>query len=272
MTDKKPPVALIAAIVLAVLVAGGLYAKKVYKAPEAPPQLIWTKRGAVLLYPKAELGDIITSPDIDTIYYLNREGKRVVFPDVQTYESWYGDFTNVKTIPRDVLESYPLSGRNATIRPGTYLVTIPSSPQVWMVGFPNTLFWLADGEAQVKILFGEQWQDRLVDIPEYYFANYGESTDWHTTLFPSGFLVRATSNGKTYLITPEGQRVVTDKGMSENHFQERFIIEIEQPLELHVGPDLDGYEPRWGSPDINEQRADYGPAELNVNGAKPEIS
>ena len=145
---------LVAACALALLLAAGLYADMVYVPPEAPPEIIYTVKGPVMLHKKAQAGELITAPNLGTIYYLNRDLKRVVFPDEQTFLSWYPDFSEVKTIPQELLESFPLSGRNATIRPGTFLVTIPSSPQVWMIGFPNSLFWLADGEEQVKTLFG----------------------------------------------------------------------------------------------------------------------
>jgi hypothetical protein len=280
MTDRKPPVGLIVAAALALIIAGGLYARDHYQPPEAPPQLIWTKHGAVLLYKNAKPGEVITAPDIDTIYYLAVDGKRVVFPDVQTFNSWYADFTAVKTIPRDVLESYPLSGRNVTIRPGTYLVKIQSTPHVWTVGFPNILFWLADGQTQVTKIYGEKWQDRLVDIPEYYFSNYSESVDLHgTDLLPAGTLIHAASDNHWYLITPEGQRLVTEKGFKENHFQAKFALELEKPLDIAMAKQpLDAYEVRWGSPDLSEQRVDHGVgqpaqktrAEINVNGAKPE--
>lgn len=275
MPESKPPVALLITAVIAVLIAGGLYARSHYQAPEAPPQLIWTKRGAVLLYQKAEPGDVITSPEIDTIYYLNVEGKRVVFPDEQTYKSWYGDFSAVKYIPRNILESYPLSGRNATIRPGTYLVKVQSSPQVWTVAFPNVLFWFDQGESQVKSIFGETWQDRLVDIPEYYFTNYNQGPELGRLLYPAGTLLHIADSQQWYLVTPEGQRQVTSEGMKANHFQERFAVEIAQPLLLPLGPKLDAYEPRWGSPDQMEQSADHGPAVdtfMNPGGAKPEVS
>lgn len=272
MPQSKPPIALIAAAALALVIAGGLYAKKVYRAPEAPPNIIYTIKGPVILYPDAQPGELVTAPNFDTIYYLNADGKRVVFPDEQTFASWYGDFSAVKTIPRDVLESYPLSGRNATIRPGTYLIKIQSSPQVWMIGFPNVLFWLAQGESQVKAMFGEMWHERLVDIPEYYFANYSEGADLYGhSLYPAGTLIHIEENNQWFLVTPEGQRPVTEKGMQENHFQARFAVELDKPLDLPLGPTLDGYEPRWGSPDLYEQSADRGPVEIKTMGARPEV-
>lgn len=245
----------------------------VYVPPEAPPEIIYTIKGPVVLYKQAQAGELITAPNLGTIYYLNRDLKRVVFPDEQTFLSWYPDFSEVKTIPQELLESFPLSGRNATIRPGTFLVTIPSSPQVWMIGFPNSLFWLADGEEQVKALFGEDWASRVVDIPEYYFANYTEGVEINgTTTYPAGLLVKARSNGQYYLITPEGQRLVSEEGMKANHLQARFALELDEPLELPFsGTTIEGFEHRWGSPDTLEQAADRGPKDLDTQGRKGEV-
>ena len=105
----------------------------------APPNIIYTIKGPVVLHDHAQSGELITAPNLGTIYYLNNKQERLVFHDEQTYLSWYKDVKAVKTIPLDTLEKYPLSGRNATIRPGTYLITIPSSPQVWLIGHPNTV-------------------------------------------------------------------------------------------------------------------------------------
>lgn len=193
----------------AVLVAGALYADKVYVAPQPPPEMIWTIKGQVLLHPDAEPGDLITAPNLGTIYYLNNEKKRITFPDEQTFLSWYDNYDAVKTISRDVLESYSLAGRNATIRPGTYLITIQSSPQVWMIGHPNVLYWLTEGESQVAAMFGEGWADRLVDLPEYYFDNYFTGADISTLdTYPAGTLLRIRSNEQLYIVTLTGQRLL----------------------------------------------------------------
>lgn len=272
-TRLQPIHLLVGACALALLIAAGLYADLVYVAPEAPPEIIYTIKGPVVLYKKAQAGDLVTAPNLGTIYYLNQDLKRVVFPDEQTYLSWYPDFANVKTIPLDLLESFPLSGRNATIRPGTFLVTIPSSPQVWMIGFPSSLFWLSGGESQVQTLFGPDWASRVVDIPEYYFANYTEGIEISgTTTYPAGLLIKARSNGQFYLVTPEGQRLVSGEGMKANHLQERFALELDEPLDLPFsGTTIETYEPRWGSPDVVEQSADRGPADYKTDGRESEV-
>ena len=91
----------------------------------------------------------------------------------------------------------------------------------------------------------------MVDIPEYYFANYTEGVKINgTTTYPAGLLIKARSNSQFYLITPEGQRLVSEEGMKANHLQARFALELDEPLDLPFsGTTIEGFEYRWGSPD-----------------------
>ncbi len=258
----------------AVAFAGIIYVNDRYIAPEAPPVVVNTNHGPVTLKDeKVSAGDLLTAPDLGTIYYLNDDLERVVFPDEQTFLSWYENFDDVKFISREKLESFPLSGRNATIRAGTLLVTIQSSPQVWLISHPNGLHWLKGGEEQVVSYIGENWQERLVDLPEYYIANYVQSVDLEDTrTYPAGMFVHAKSNDAYYLVTPEGQRQVTLEGMAANRLQKRFVLEIDEPLELPLGgPPLKEYEPRWSSPDVKEQEVDPGPQEIEIGTAEGQV-
>lgn len=255
MSPKNKKIILTIMALVAVLVAGALYADRFYESPQEPPTIVYTIKGPVILYEQAYAGDLITAPNLGTIYYLNKNMERLVFPDEQTYNSWYDNFDEVKNIPQDLLESYPLSGRNATIRPGTYLVTIPSSNQVWMIGSPNILYWLADGEQQVIDLFGSDWMGRLTDLPEYYFTNYTQGPDFKDNMsYPAGLLFYSQSDGQYYITGPGGQRIITEKGLHDNHYQTGFAIIIPEPLSLTVvNEPIDAYGPRWGSPDPLEQ-------------------
>lgn len=267
MLEKNKNLVLASIAILVLAGAAGVYFKKNYVEPTPPPVVVNTQHGPVTLKDEqVSPGDLLTSPDLGTIYYLNEDSERVVFPDEQTFLSWYENFDDVKFISRDKLEAFPLSGRNATIRPGTFLVTIESSPQVWVISYPNGLHWLKGGEELVINLFGEEWQDRLVDVPEYYIANYQQNVDLEDTSFlPSGMFVRAASNRAYYLVTPEGQRQITLEGIEANRLQARFMIEIEEPLNLPLsGPPIESYEARWSSPDIREQDRDSGPEEVEV--------
>ncbi len=255
---------------IAIIIAGVVYTQANYSEPEAPPVVVNTQHGPVVLKDNAiESGALLTAPDLGSIYYLNQDMERIVFPDEQTFLSWYPDFSQVQHVSRDKLESYPLSGRNVTIRPGTLLVTIPSSPQVWVVSFPKQLHWMQGGEEQAIELFGENWLDRLVDLPEYYFVNYSEDIAFQSTdAFPSGLLIHVQSNNQYYLVTETGQRLITEEGLKANHFQTKFAIEREEPIDFaEFGPILDSFEPKWGSPDPKEQEADPGPEDIDIGGA-----
>lgn len=259
---------------VAILVAGAFYADKVYQPPEAPPIVVNTIHGPVVLQDNnIEPGDLITAPDLGTIYYLNKESKRVVFPDEQTFLSWYPNFDNVKHVSRDKLESLRLSGTNATIRPGTLLVTIASSNQVWVIGHPNKLYWMQSGEEQAVGLFGEDWAELVVDLPEYFFENYQEDVPFNTVdAYPVGLLIHVLSNDQYYLVTERGQRQVTEEGFAANHLQKKFAIEREEPIDFaEFGPPLKEYEPKWGSPDLQEQYNDQGPDDIDIGDAVSEV-
>lgn len=269
--DQTRKIWLVAGCVLSLLAAAGLYADKVYEPPQPPPRMIYTIKGPVVLHETAQNGDLVTAPNLGTIYYINTDGKRVVFPDEQTFLSWYPDFSSVKTISLEVLESFPLSGRNATIRPGTLLIKIQSAPFVYLIGFQKTLFSLAS-EQQAQAIFGDAWQERVVDVPEYFFVNYDDGIVLpDISTLPGGFVYRAESNDTTYIVTPEGQRVIDEQGLQANHINERFVVHRAEPLDLPLsGPTVSGYEPRWGSPDTLEQINDRGPQDFDTAGKSTE--
>jgi hypothetical protein len=265
---------LVIGAILAIFLAGGIYAFEHYSSPQPPPQAVWTTQGPRIVHDdEVQAGDLITSPELGTIYYLNTDLERVLFPDEQTFFSWYENYDSVITISREKLESYSLSGRNATIRPGTNLITIQSSSQVWMISHPSNLHWLAGGEEQALNLFGGAWSELVVDLPEYYFVNYNQSRDFESgDIYPVGLLVHVNSNDQYYLVTYNGQRLVTEEGMIANHLQTKFAIQREDPIDFaKFGPELKSYEPRWGSPDRKEQLNDNGPADLDIGESVPEV-
>jgi hypothetical protein len=72
-------------------------------------------------------GDLIKG-SLPAVYYYGADAKRYVFPDVKTYETWYGsDFSSVKTITDTELATIPIGG-NVTYRPGESMIKIQSDP------------------------------------------------------------------------------------------------------------------------------------------------
>jgi len=62
-------------------------------------------------------GQNITMDSTSAVYYL-MGGKRYVYPNQKTWNSWYSDFSSVVTVSQSEMEGYPLGG-NVTYRPGT---------------------------------------------------------------------------------------------------------------------------------------------------------
>jgi len=144
----------------------------------------------------ASAGSLIKMNGLSTVYYLGADGKRYVFPNEQTYTSWYKDFSGVVTVPQSELESYPL-GANVTIRPGTKLVKITTNPTVYAVEPGGNLRSIVS-EANAIALWGANWAKTVVDVPDAFFTNYKTGTALTAGVYPVGTLVKTAASANVY--------------------------------------------------------------------------
>jgi hypothetical protein len=115
-------------------------------------------------------GDLIKG-SLPAVYYYGADAKRYVFPDVKTYETWYGsDFSSVKTITDTELATIPIGG-NVTYRPGESMIKIQSDPKVYAVSQNGTLHWVST-EAVASCLYGSDWSTKINDVSDAFFVNY----------------------------------------------------------------------------------------------------
>jgi len=173
----------------------------------------------------ASAGDLIKMAGLSSVYYLGADGKRYVFPNEQTYFSWYSDFSGVVTIPQSELESYPL-GANVTIRPGTKLVKITTDPKVYAVEPNGKLLWVPS-EAVASTLYGSMWNKRIIDVPDAFFTNYTvESGQASASAYPVGSLVKWPSAADVYYINASGQaqKVANEAAFLANRFKFADVI------------------------------------------------
>lgn len=107
-----------------------------------------------------------------TLYWYATDGKRYVFPNIQTFYSWFSsdDFRRVQTISDSELGSITIGG-NVTYRPGYRLVKITTDPKVYAVARYGTLRWVTS-ETIAEQLYGSGWRWRVDDIPDMFFTNY----------------------------------------------------------------------------------------------------
>lgn len=173
----------------------------------------------------AQAGDLIKMDGLSSVYYLGADGKRYVFPNEATYFSWYSDFSGVVTIPQAELESYPL-GKNITVRPGTKLVKITTNPKVYAVE-PNGQLVAIPDEATAAALYGANWAQRIVDIPDSFFTNYDISSKVaSSSAYPAGSLIKFAGSEDVYYIAEDGSaRMIADEAvMAANRFRMSDVI------------------------------------------------
>ncbi|MDP3899802.1 MAG: hypothetical protein Q8Q23_01845 [bacterium] len=173
----------------------------------------------------ASTGDLIKMNGLSSVYYLGADGKRYVFPNESSYFSWYADFSGVVTISQSELESYPL-GSNVTVRPGTKLVKITTNPKVYVVEPNGELVWLPD-ETIAKILFGDMWAQRVIDVPDPFWNNYTEtSRQVSASAYPTGSLVKFGSAADVYYIASDGsaRSIASESAFLANRFKWSDVI------------------------------------------------
>ncbi len=190
----------------------------------------------------AMAGDLIKMPGLSTVYYLGADGKRWVFPNSSTYNSWYKDFSGVKTVSATELQSYGLGG-NVTIRPGTMLVKITTDPKVYAVE-PGGVLRHIDSEATAKTLYGAGWASMVVDVADSFFTNYKiDSTAVSAASgYPSGTLVKMTGSSDVYLVDGKNIRKFTGTSLADNGFNSMYVVTAPSSWTATAGTDITGKE------------------------------
>jgi len=113
---------------------------------------------------------LVTTPETKAVYYCGEDGRRYVFPNADVYFSWYDDFTSVMTVSVAELAAMPIGGV-VTYRPGTKLVKLTTDPKVYAVARGGVLRWVSSEDVAVG-LYGADWADRVVDVPDADFINF----------------------------------------------------------------------------------------------------
>ena len=173
----------------------------------------------------ASAGDLIKMDGLSSVYYLGADGKRYVFPNTETYMSWYSDFSGVVTIPASELQSYPLGG-NVTMRPGTKLVKITTDPTVYAVE-PNGTLRSIVSEANAIALYGTNWNKRIVDVPDAFFTNYTIAAPLTVGQVPAGSLVKSADSADVYYYDGTNYRAIaSEAAFNANRFQFSNVLTV----------------------------------------------
>lgn len=141
---------------------------------------------------------LVKTADNSAVYYVDEDNVRHAFPNLVTYQSWYGgDFSTITTITPEELASMRL-GQNIVTRPGKFLLKVPSSPEVYAVEPGGVLRHVMTAEV-AKGIFGSNWESKLRDLPEVFFTNYtvGEPI-YFTHQVPDGVVYQIQGSSDIY--------------------------------------------------------------------------
>ena len=135
-------------------------------------------------------GSLIKSTTAAAVYYCGNDSLRYVFPNLDTYKTWYSSFSGVQTLSDSAIADIPLGG-NITYEPGVRLVKVQSMPKVYAVAQGGVLRWVAT-EAAATALYGSNWNQQIDDLPDWAWVDYsvGSSIASASDYSPSS----ATSN------------------------------------------------------------------------------
>jgi len=115
-------------------------------------------------------GKLVKMEGMDAVYYVASDGGRYVFPNSNTFKTWFSNFNGVVTLSPSEIQTIPLKG-NVVYRPGVALIKITTDPKIYAVGKDGTLRWIAT-ESIARALYGEGWSKLVDDVPDSFFVNY----------------------------------------------------------------------------------------------------
>lgn len=187
---------------------------------------------------------LVKSKTSDTIFLISSDA-RFVFPNDQQYrnfimDSWDWTMDDVEIIDQSDIESLRIKGV-VTIRPGTYLVKREGYPEIYAVEYNDVIAQILSEKALI-MLYGEDYLDRVITIPDAYWASYNTSfypvdiqeleNPFGGTPFeeisrvPTGSMIMASYNSEVagILVGNSFSKLLTAKGLRENRYQEKFFV------------------------------------------------
>lgn len=160
----------------------------------------------------ATAGDLITCPDTQAVYYYSSDGSRWVFPNENTYFTWYSDFDTVVEITCDDLADLPI-GELVTYQPGTRMVKIQSLPDTYVIE-PGGVLRHIQSEAQAADLFGPDWNERIDDVSDAFWLSYTEGEALPENSYPDGTILYGETSNEHYYVENSVAREVPDHLMT----------------------------------------------------------
>lgn len=166
-------------------------------------------------------GDLLKLPDdgnpettIDTaVYYFGADGLRYVFPNSNTYFTWYSNFSNVKEVGMEQLGTIGIGG-NVTYRPGVKMIKIDSDPKTYAIDHGGHRRHVTSETAAIA-LYGSNWSRQVHDMPDSFFSNYPEGQPITNA---QDFQSSAATSSNPNISTDKDLRAPVEVALTDNGF------------------------------------------------------
>jgi hypothetical protein len=199
--------------------------KRVISAAIAAATIAFSVGAGALVAPSsakaASMGSLIKGSSFSAVYYYGWDGMRYTFPNLTVYNTWYPDFSGVVTVSDAELTAIQL-GANVTMRPGSYWIKVQSDPKVYAVARNGAIHWI-ESESVATGLAGSDWNKRIVDVADVFFANYTPSTSLMTAKAYEGMVY--AKNGANYLVWDGKSNMVSSDAMTANRFNSSWVMD-----------------------------------------------
>ncbi len=201
--------------------------KKIFSLFVTLTTILWSVGAGALAFPSVASAATLSTGDLikasgPAVYYYAADGKRYVFPHEKMFFSWFKDFSSVKTITDAELAAISIGG-NVTERPGTKLVKITTDPKTYAVTQGGILHWV-QSEAIAKALYGDNWNQRIIDVSDAFFVNYTVGSSVATNVHPDGTLIQYAGDTNTYVVMSGVKRKFAAGAFDANGFNTANII------------------------------------------------
>lgn len=203
-------------VILGLLVVNGVNAGQVDRATAPVPELVKMEGNSA-------------------VYYKAVDGKRYVFPNQRIYQSWFSDFSEVRTITTDELYALQIGG-NVCYKPNSRLVKVTTDPRVYWVDKFCVLRHVTT-EALAKELFGDNWAKKVDDLSDAFFTNYHVGDPIETVNLPEISSNWAIDDNKDLFLSEEGGQTTEGDSSTQNGqtSDNNVVFEAdEQPVNINL--------------------------------------
>ncbi|HLD28407.1 MAG TPA: S8 family serine peptidase, partial [Patescibacteria group bacterium] len=210
---------------------------------------------ALLADLEAGNGYLAKTAESNSVYFIDNKNKRHLFPQSNIFWSWYRGTWEDQNIEILSVEQFGdlKAGDNVIVRPGTNLIKFKNSSRIYGVSTSGKIHLVS--EINAKMLYGDDYKDRLILVQNAFEANYERGSDLPDNGYPDGTLIKYKNSEDIYYLTDDLKRLVMTSGFEVNNFKIEFIVNnVDLKLDFTNGSKIVSWEENIFPYSINNEK------------------